>query len=129
MEYEINITELPSAQELKNLFAQTTWASKRENEDIRKLLQNLTVFVTIRENSRLIGFGRAIFDGVYRALLDDIIVDSAYQKRGLGKLIVETLLEQLNGIDSVFLNTSDDLVEFYKKFGFQEFSGLTMIKK
>lgn len=128
MEFEINITELPSEKELKHLFSQTTWASKRNDPDIAKMLGNLTVFVTIRENSKLIGFGRALTDSVYRALIDDIIVDKAYQKRGLGKVIMENLLEQLIGIDEIFLNTKPDLEEFYKKFGFKKANTFTMEK-
>lgn len=128
MEFEINITELPSEMELKNLFSQTTWASKRKNKDIEKMLKNLTVFVTVRENSRLIGFGRAISDGIYRALVDDIIVDGSYQKQGIGRMVIENILKQLNGIDEIFLNTKPDLEVFYKKFGFNKVNTITMKK-
>ncbi len=128
MGFEINITELPSEKELKILFSQTTWASKRKDQDIAKMLENTTVFVTIRENSELIGFGRAMTDGIYRALIDDIIVDSAHQKKGLGKAIIENILKQLDGIDEIFLNTKPELEEFYKKFGFSKANTITMKK-
>ena len=128
MEFAISITELPSKEELKNLFSQTSWANDRNYEDIQKLLDNLTVFVTIRKNAELIGFGRAITDGIYRALLDDIIVYEVYQKRGLGKIIVENLLKQLDGIDEIFLNTKPELEEFYKKSGFNKSNTFTMVK-
>ncbi len=128
MEFEINIQELPSEKELKNLFSQTTWASKRKNKDIEKMLKNLTVFVTVRENSKLIGFGRAISDGIYRALVDDIIVDGSYQKQGIGRMLIENILKQLNGIDEIFLNTKPDLEVFYKKFGFNKVNTITMKK-
>lgn len=128
MKFKISITELPTEKELENLFTQTTWASKRKNQDIKKMLGNLTVFVTIREGSELIGFGRAVTDGIYRALIDDIIVDRAHQKRGLGKVIVENLLEQLDGIDEIFLNTKPDLEDFYEKFGFIRAKTITMKK-
>ena len=128
MGFEINISELPSEKELKNLFSQTSWASKRQNQDIAKMLDNTTVFVTIRENSELIGFGRAISDGIYRALMDDIVVESTYRNRGLGKVIVENILKQLDGIDEIFLNTKPDLEEFYNKFGFSKANTITMKK-
>lgn len=128
MKFELSATKLPSAGELKNLFSQTTWASERKNQDIAKMLENLTVFVTIRENSKLIGFGRAISDGTYRALIDDIIVDKAYRNRGLGIVIVENILKQLVGIDEIFLNTKPDLEGFYQKFGFAKVNTITMKK-
>ncbi len=93
------------------------------------MLEHLTVFVTIRENSELIGFGRAISDGVYRALIDDVIVDNSYQKLGLGKVIVENLLKQLTGIEGIFLNTKPDLEGFYKKFGFKKVVGTITMEK
>ncbi len=126
MEFEINTKELPTEKELESLFSQTTWASKRKSQDIRKMLNNLNVFVTIRRNSELIGFGRAISDGIYRALVDDVIIDNDYRKKGLGKVIVENILKQLNGIDEIFLNTKPDLEEFYKKFGFSKANTITM---
>lgn len=126
MSIEISINKIPTEGELIVLFHQTSWASKRQEADIKNMLESLTVFVSVRDNSKLIGFGRAISDGVYRALIDDIIVDRAYQKKGLGKVIVENLLKQLDGIDEIFLNTKPDLEEFYKKFGFKVIEGITM---
>jgi N-acetylglutamate synthase-like GNAT family acetyltransferase len=126
--FDINTKELPSEKELEYLFSQTSWASKRKSQDIKEMLESLTVFVTIRENSKLIAFGRAISDGIYRALIDDIIVDSNCQKRGLGKVIVENLVKQLEGIDEIFLNTKPELEEFYKKYGFNKVNTITMKK-
>ena len=129
MSIQIDTSELPTEKELKYLFSQTTWASKRNEQDIRKMLESLNVFVTVREHSKLIGFGRAISDGIYRALLDDIIVDTSYQKRGIGRIIVENLLEQLVGIDEIFLNTKPELEKFYGQFGFRLARTITMKMK
>lgn len=128
MEIEISTTKSPSEKELTKLFSQTTWASKRKNHDIKKMLDNLRVFVTIRKNSELIGFGRAISDGIYRALIDDIIVERTYQKKGVGKIIIKNLLNQLSGVDEIFLNTKPELEDYYKKFGFDKVNSITMKK-
>lgn len=126
MNIEISISEIPTVNELQKLFAQTTWASKRKDQDVKKMLEKLTVFVSIRENSKLVGFGRAISDEVYRALLEDIVVDTAYRGQGLGRVIVEHLMNQLHGIEEVFLNTGPHLEEFYQKYGFSKATCLTM---
>ncbi len=128
MEYEINILKLPSAEELENLYLQTTWARKRSKSNIYRLLENVTVFVAVRKDSDLIGFGRAISDGIYRALIDDIIVDSSYRQKGIGKLIIINILKQLEDVEEIFLNTKPDLEEFYMKFGFKKVSTITMKK-
>ena len=128
MNFEINISVLPEVEELKFLFSQTSWASKREDHDIEKMLNNLSVFVSIRDNSVLIGFGRAITDGIYRALIDDIIVDHTHQGKGIGRIIVESLLDQLEGVEEIFLNTKPELEDFYKRFGFSKIKIITMKK-
>ncbi|MEM6721016.1 MAG: GNAT family N-acetyltransferase [Bacteroidota bacterium] len=129
MNLDMSTTKLPSEEELISLFSQTTWASKRKQQDIQKMLKSLQVFVTVRENGKLIGFGRALSDGVYRALIDDIIVDSSYQKQGIGRIIIENIVAQLEGIDEVFLNTKPNLEEFYNKFGFHTVKTITMKKE
>lgn len=126
MNYKVDSTSLPTEKELKTLFAQTSWAADRQENDIGRMLQQVSVFVTIRDDARLIGFGRALTDGVYRALLDDIIVDSNYHKMGLGKVIVEQLMMQLQGIEEVFLNAEARLEGFYQKFGFATTSTIAM---
>ncbi|MFD2563817.1 GNAT family N-acetyltransferase [Aquimarina rubra] len=128
MEYIITRNELPIAEELRNLFLQTSWAKERSLNDIRLLLQNTTVFIVMRDTNteQLIGFGRALSDGVYRALLDDIVVDTVYRKQGLGKRIVKELLDQLLGVEQIFLNTKPDLAAFYNQFGFAKSEVLTM---
>ena len=125
----ISTTHLPSANELKTLFAQTTWAAKRQESSINQMLQSVQVFVTIRHGDKLIGFGRAITDGVFRALIDDVIVHNEYQKKGLGKLIMTNLMTQLKHTDQIFLNTKPDLESFYSHFGFLKATSLTMKKE
>lgn len=126
MDYLYNETKSPSVEELKILFTQTTWASKRENMGIERMLENSDVIVTVRAQGRLIGFGRALSDGVYRALLDDIVVDDSFRKQGIGKEIVKRLLEKLDCVEEIYLNTGGHLFEFYSSLGFVAFSGLTM---
>lgn len=125
-QYTQSTDVLPTAPELAGLFAQAHWARHRNYDDIEKLLAHTDVFVAVRDGERLVGFGRALSDGVCRALLDDIIVDQAHRGRGVGHVVVESLMRQLSGIEEIFLNTEHHLQTFYREFGFQAFDGLTM---
>ena len=125
-QYTQSTDVLPSVSELAGLFAQVHWARHRKQADIQRLLANTRVFVTVRQGQDLVGFGRALSDGVCRALLDDIIVDQAHRGRGIGHTIVKSLMSQLSGIEEVYLNTDPPLESFYKDFGFQAYAGLTM---
>ncbi len=126
MEYTITTEKLPEASELLRLFLQTSWANDRSIEGIELLLCNTTTYVVVRDNNQLIGFGRALSDGVYRAMLDDIVVEATYRRQGIGKIIVEQLLDQLTDVEHVFLNTKPDLESFYKAYGFIKSKALTM---
>eukprot|EP00899_Mesostigma_viride_P018938 jgi/Mesvir1/27045/Mv20741-RA.1 len=44
---------------------------------------------------RLVGFARATSDGVFHATIWDVAVDPAYQKRGIGKALMERMLLKL----------------------------------
>ena len=50
------------------------WAKGRSISNLKKLLGQSTVVVSLWRNKRMIGFGRATSDGIYRAVLWDIVV-------------------------------------------------------
>mgnify|MGYP006158783333 CR=1 FL=1 len=64
----------PTADELINLFSQTTWANGRNKYKIEKALKRDDLVVCIRESGKLVGYGRIITDACFRGLLDDVIV-------------------------------------------------------
>ncbi len=75
-----------------------------------------TVFVF--EASRLIGFGRAISDGEYQAAIYDVAVLPEYQGKGIGKRILQTILERLSNCNLI-LYATPGMEGFYKKLGFR----------
>jgi len=125
----IEFNKAPEVQELMPLFAQTSWAKKRTPDKIARMLGRDDLSVCIRLNGALIGYGRMISDGCYRALLDDIIIDEQHRGRGYGRLLVEELIKLAGDIEEIFLNTHDASRAFYAQFGFNGFSGLTMCRK
>jgi len=128
MQYTITTKHLPEAEELRCLFLQTSWAKDRSLEGVKLLLQNTAIFVVVRarSNRELIGFGRALSDGVYRALLDDIIISENFRKNGLGTKIVTELLWQLEDVEQIFLNTKPHLEGFYQQFSFAKAKTIAM---
>lgn len=119
----------PGVDELMNLFSQTTWAKDRNKERIIQMLESDDLTICLRDSKKLIGYGRIISDGCFRALLDDIIVDTSYRGKGFGTIIMNELLKLAINIDEIFLNTNHTLFNYYSKYGFEKFTGLTMIKK
>ncbi|MEL6930326.1 MAG: GNAT family N-acetyltransferase [Cyanobacteria bacterium J06600_6] len=74
----------------------------------------------IDREQRLVGFARAVSDGVYQATLLDIAVHPDFQGRGLGKTLVETLTQQLHvaKIADITLFASPHVADFYHQLGF-----------
>ena len=75
-----------------------------------------TVF--IYEESQLIGFGRAISDGEYQAAIYDVAVLPEAQGKGVGKRIVQTIMNRLSNCNLI-LYATPGMEGFYKKLGFR----------
>ena len=67
----------------------------------------------------MVGFGRASSDGIYRAVLWDVVVAGDLQGRGLGRRVVEALLAspKLRKVERVYLMTTNSN-GFYEQMGF-----------
>lgn len=108
---------LVKLQELLN--QHTFWARDRSIQGIKQLLKASSVVVSVWSGETLIGFGRASSDGIYRAVLWDIVVANTYQKRGIGGMIVETLINSncIKNVERIYLMTTRSS-NFYEKLGF-----------
>ena len=116
-----SLTPMQGLKKLQVLFNENTlWAKNRTLAQIKKMLANSNVIITLWKKNNLIGFGRATTDQVYRAVLWDIVVSKDLQRVGLGKVIVEELLNdrKIISAEKVYLMTTDSK-DFYKQLGFQ----------
>ena len=95
------------------------WAEQRSIGDLRRMLRGSPVVVTLWRGKRLVGFGWASSDGIHRAVLWDIVVAGDLQGRGLGRQVVEALLDspRLRNVERVYLMTTKS-AGFYRQLGF-----------
>jgi ribosomal protein S18 acetylase RimI-like enzyme len=110
--------EPPDASQLLGLFHQAPWAKGRSLEDAKEMLLHTDLTLCAWDGERLIGFGRVLTDFIYRATIWDVIVDRAYQGRGVGTEIVQRILKhpRLERVELVWLCTRRP--GFYEKLGF-----------
>lgn len=96
------------------------WAKDRALEDLRTMLSHSTVVVSLWRGKRMIGFGRAHSDGIYRAILWDIVVAGDLQGKGLGREVVNGLLNsrQLKNTEIIYLMTTNSS-GFYQQLKFR----------
>ncbi len=111
-DFRIQKAELDDLNALKTLIKK----SKLVHEEIETHLEN---FFVIKEESNIIGCaGIEHYDDV--GLLRSVAVDIKYQRKGLGKKLINKMIvfAEEKGIENLYLLT-DSAEEFFKKFGFK----------
>ncbi len=84
----------------------------------KRAFENSWVVVFAFKETQMIGFGRAISDGVYQAALYDVAVLPDYQGLGVGKRIVENIVSRCPGCN-LMLYAAPGKDKFYEKFDFR----------
>ncbi len=104
------------------------WAIDRQIEDLKTALDRSEPVISAWDNDKLIGFARATSDGVYRAMIFDVVVDPDYRRLGLGRKLVETMLchTWMQRVEKIYLITTNQQ-SFYEQLGFLPNSSTTMI--
>jgi ribosomal protein S18 acetylase RimI-like enzyme len=74
---------------------------------------------TAWDGARLVGFARAISDGVTNAYVSSVMVDAAYRRRGIGRELMGRLMAGRDGVRFV-LHAREGAAEFYKALGFTD---------
>lgn len=92
---------------------------KRETEKIRRAFQNSYKIVTAWDKGIIIGAGRMISDGECYGWIHDIAVLSSYRKQGVGRVVMEKLMEGNEDL-LIGLTSSFEAVDFYSKLGFKK---------
>ena len=101
----------------KNAF----WAQNRTLSDLKKCLANSDVVISLWVGKEIVGFGRALTDGIYRGVLWDIVIDQNYQSKGYGTLILKSLLssKKIKNTKKIYLMTTNKKL-FYSQHDFKE---------
>lgn len=131
-EMALQYTDEMTGEEYNELRVSVEWRPISEGQAERGLAHT-TFLVAARDGERIVGMGRMLFDFGYTAYLGDVIVRPEYQGQGIGRQIVQRLIDRT--MDAAFadekimfiLGAAKDKEPFYEKFGFKrrpnEFSG------
>lgn len=84
----------------------------------KKVFENSAVVVFLYDGDKLIGFGRALSDGVCQATIYNIALDERYHGQGLGKEIIRRLIDQVKQCN-IILYTHPKTVSLYEHLGFR----------
>jgi GNAT superfamily N-acetyltransferase len=119
--------------QLMDLFASAWWARSRTAEDVAAMLaaSDLDFGLIHRPTDRLVGFARVLTDGVYLAVVLDVIVAPGARGAGLGAMLLAAVVghPRLAAVHSVELVCQPELMPFYRRWGFTERVGRSRLMR
>ncbi|WP_036280678.1 GNAT family N-acetyltransferase [Methylocystis sp. ATCC 49242] len=109
-----------SAEEFRKILVASTLAERRPAHDLVRLdrmLRQADLIVAARDAGKLVGVSRAITDFSYCCYLSDLAVDQKYQRRGIGKRLVEETHEAAGPGTSLILVSAPAAEGCYPRIG------------
>ncbi len=107
--------------EYQTLRLSTGWP-RLTDEMVKKALENDLFSVCVLDDKTTIGLGRVIGDGAVYYYVQDVIVLPDYQKKGVGKLLMDEIENFLAGNCHknafIGLMAAKGVEGFYKKYGY-----------
>lgn len=108
-----------SWEELARVYELAPLGAKRAPEKLELAFRNSLLKVFVFDGARLVGAGRALSDGVWRASIYDVAVLPEYQGKGIGSRIIRHLIQHA-GVDVITLYAAPGKEAFYERFGFRK---------
>jgi GNAT superfamily N-acetyltransferase len=110
-----------STDEFIDVLVRSTLAERRPVDDLDRMtamLRNAQIIATARDESGLlVGIARAISDFAYCTYLSELAVDVAYQRRGIGKQLIEFVRVAAGPQSRLILLSAPAAVEYYPHIG------------
>ena len=103
---------------------ESVWGGVPTLEQTRLAMEHTLFRVSVYDGERVVAMARMIGDMGLCYYIKDVVVRPEYQKRGIGRLLIDELLKFIkeNGVIGtdifVELCAMPDKIPFYEKFGF-----------
>lgn len=115
---------------LTALYHNVGWTGYTDYPDkMAQLLGGSLWYLSAYDDGRLVGLIRAIGDDCSIAYIQDILVDPAYQRRGIGTTLLQAALTRFASIRQIVLMTDDtaQTKAFYESVGMKESAALNCL--
>lgn len=113
--------DTPPASAFKALYDSTGWGPReRPDSFYAEALAGSWACCAAWHGEQMVGFGRVISDGRLHAFVTEMIVEPAWQGRGVGRAVLEALLARCReaGITDIQLFCAEGKAGFYERHGF-----------
>lgn len=119
MDIEISINAAIDTEEVIALYRANHWSSAEKPDRLMSALRNSHTLVTARHLGSLVGLGNAITDGYLVVYYPHMLVHPQFQGHGIGKKMMQAMLERYAGFHQQMLTADGRAIEFYKRMGFE----------
>lgn len=120
--------KLISIDRVCGLLSQSYWAQERSREAVERSVENSLCW-GVYFNGVQVGFARAVTDYATIYWLCDVIIDEKHRGKGLGKALVNCVVnsEELEGLRGIL--STKDAHGLYRQYGFERVEGRFMARK
>lgn len=101
----------------------------KKAEDLKIVFSNSRYQCFVYDNDTIIGTGRALADGLDASYICDVAIHPKYQNLGIGKGVVNKLIEFSKDHNKIILFASMGKEPFYAKLGFDKMNTAMAIFK
>ncbi|MDF1488953.1 GNAT family N-acetyltransferase [Tessaracoccus caeni] len=115
--------ELPSRDELVRLYDSVGWSAYTADPDLLEAAMAVSLRVTTaRVDGHLVGLARVVGDGLTIVYLQDILVNPAHHRSGIGRRLLDEVLAPYASVRQKVLLTDTEPAQraFYEATGFVE---------
>lgn len=108
-------------EQLINLYTSVGWSSYTQNpRQLQKAVVNSLFAIGAYDQNQLVGLIRVVGDGLTIIYIQDLLVNPAYQRQGIGTKLINSVLKKYNSVRQKVLLTENTVktCRFYESCNF-----------
>lgn len=120
-----------SAGDFIDILKRSTLGVRRPVDDvdrIQRMLDHANILITAWNGTQLVGVSRALSDFSFCCYLSDLAVDVAFQRKGIGKKLIEETRQAAGDNALLILLSAPAAVDYYPKIGLEKFSDCFIVQ-
>ena len=116
---DIRTIRLEEIEAARVLLQKANWGKRVADPKIfTELLNHSQVAIVAVEGEEVIGFLRALTDGIFNGYISMVVVAESHRGKGVGTALVKNVMGEKSEMTWVLRAGRDGVSEFYKKLGF-----------
>lgn len=111
-----------AVEEMIDLYRRSTLGERRpvDRPDVfEQMIKHANLVITAWHGEELVGIARSLTDFAYVAYLSDLAVDAAYQRRGIGKRLIDETQARMWPGSTLVLLSAPKANDYYPRVGFE----------